>query len=493
MLAADDLRPLFPATLAGLILGAGQTLAIVNALEGSSLAAVVAWVLAAALGALVVVASASAPEGAARRVAESAVVGGAVWLAVEYGTAERLDGFGLDHAAGLGAAAAFALAGRAPGRIAVRLTAAAAVLGTGLLLDDRGALADVGLILPIAVVPAVVLVDGAYDLAGRRRLLPAALVVALPAVAAAVGLVVNLWEDERERRAAFEATQPPPARVGQERIAWTFAAPDFYSGPLVAGDVVVADAQNGVWGLDAETGAKRWRAKVPGRDAIPEPVVDGDLLLYPANLAGLFALEAESGRQRWRFRRAETQLWGAAVAGSVVVAGAWGDRGPGLLGLRRSDGRLMWERGIVGDRFELTAGEAGVRLDIGSDGWTVDPGTGRLTPAAPRRALDYTYGDFSALRSRKHGWKYRPGWDASTSEPVEADGVTYVTVRLDPPKLNGGLYALDAATGKLRWRVEIAGDALHRPAVRGSLVYATGVGNCTSEERCHARLYAVRR
>ena len=74
-----------------------------------------------------------------------------------------------------------------------------------------------------------------------------------------------------------------------------------------------------------------------------------------------------------------------------------------------------------------------------------------------------------------------------------ADGVVFVNVVLDPAKLNGGLYALDARSGRVRWRVEIAGDAEHRPAVRGPLVYVASTGTCAAVGGCRSGLYAVRR
>jgi outer membrane protein assembly factor BamB len=491
VLAPDDFRPLLAATLAALVVLGGQVFAVGSAF-GGSLGGVVFWVVAAALGALVVVARTSAAAGAWRRVLESSVAAFLTWLVLDHGFAERLDGFGLDHAAGLGVGAAVALAGRTPSAVVIRLATLVTVLAAGVVLDDRGTVADVGLLLPVAVVPGVILADGAFGLAARRRLLPAAVLVVLPVAAVAAAVAIENLQRDRAQREAVEAARPPAAKVGRERIAWAFTAPTFNAGPLVAGDVIVADAADGVHGIDAETGAERWLARVPGRDGIPKPVVDGDLLLYPANLAGLYALEVQTGRQRWRFRPEGHQFWGAAPAGDVVVAGAWADRGPRLLGIRRRDGRQLWTKDFASDRFELAAGPDGVRLNMGAGSWRVDPRDGGLTPRQETEA-DYTYGDFSALRSTKRGWKYRAGWEASTSEPVEVDGVVYVNIRLDPAKVNGGLYALDAATGRLLWRVEITGDPAHRPAVRGPFVYVTSSGTCDGVGACRSNLYAIRR
>jgi hypothetical protein len=134
---ADDLRPLLTATLAAAIVFGGQVGALASALGGSSVAALVVWVVLAALAAFAVIARSSGRDGASRRVLEGAVAALAVWLVLEHTVAEwPLDGFGVDYAAGVGAGAAIALAGRTPLRLAFRFVAVAIAVGVLYLLDS---------------------------------------------------------------------------------------------------------------------------------------------------------------------------------------------------------------------------------------------------------------------------------------------------------------------------------------------------------------------
>ena len=58
---------------------------------------------------------------------------------------------------------------------------------------------------------------------------------------------------------------------------------------------------------------------------------------------------------------------------------------------------------------------------------------------------------------------------AIVSSPAVASGVVYVG------SADGGLYAVEAATGKLRWRFDAHGDVNSSPAVDGNTVYAVSL------------------
>jgi outer membrane protein assembly factor BamB len=64
---------------------------------------------------------------------------------------------------------------------------------------------------------------------------------------------------------------------------------------------------------------------------------------------------------------------------------------------------------------------------------------------------------------------------------------------VEQPNAVGGLYALDAETGRLLWRTQLRGGGEFRPAVLGDVVYATSTATCAAAEGCSPELVAVRR
>jgi outer membrane protein assembly factor BamB len=478
--------------VAGAIVLAGEVMAIGFALSGSSFEAAVLWLVGGVIAALAVVAYGSEQHGAARRTVEAAGASLVVFV-----LAQPLDGrtsgfaYAISMAAAAGAGTALALPGRAFTRLAARVVAVAAAAVVVLWLDTITA-SDLDEFLPGLVVAAVGIADVAVDTLGRGRLLLGTSLALGPAAVLVGGVVLNDRADERNLREQRLAAQPAPATVGRERIAWMFPARGFYSGPLVGENLVVADARDAVYGLDATTGTTRWRVLLRGREGLTQPVVDGDLLLYPT-IAGLHAVDATSGRRRWRFAPGGVDMLGVVVHPDGVVAGGWDPPGITLYGLDRGTGRRRWQRFLRGDRLKLVPDPIGALVDTGAGRWRVDSRSGRATHVDTAPEPEYTYGNPAALRSRSRGWLYRAGWEAATSEPLELDGQVFVNIDLWPPKAAGGLYVLDAVTGELQWRVEIPGDSEFKPASRGELVYVTSTGACADLGGCRSGLYAIRR
>ena len=69
-----------------------------------------------------------------------------------------------------------------------------------------------------------------------------------------------------------------------------------------------------------------------------------------------------------------------------------------------------------------------------------------------------------AIGPSGHGWVQTP---YSSSDPIISDGVIYFTVSVS----DGNLFAIDAATGKLKTRFKLKGVELSAPAVVGDLIY----------------------
>jgi outer membrane protein assembly factor BamB len=101
-----------------------------------------------------------------------------------------------------------------------------------------------------------------------------------------------------------------------------------------------------------------------------------------------------------------------------------------------------------------------------------------LSSSAPRPHVSGSSSSPSPRRSATPGRPKRTasGWVFSTAASVDgfvtvADGAVYVGDD------NGNIYAIDAATGKLRWRLHTGNSVVSRPAVAGGTVYVGSEDN----------------
>ena len=149
----------------------------------------------------------------------------------------------------------------------------------------------------------------------------------------------------------------------------------------------------------------------PVAPVVSSPAVAGSTVYVGSNDRHLYALDQASGRVRWSFDAK------SAIASSPAVAGD-------LVAFTSADGHL----------FAVDAGTGRVR-------WRLATG-----PTVP------------------FPWGYESG-DLWTSSPVFADGVVLAGAG------DGYLYAVDAGSGKMRWRLQTAGRIRSSPAVTGGTVF----------------------
>jgi outer membrane protein assembly factor BamB len=215
------------------------------------------------------------------------------------------------------------------------------------------------------------------------------------------------------------------ARSGRVRWAAEAGAP-IDASPAVAGGLVLAATRGGEFlAFDRESGAERWRVRsgaalplawegMSGDLYTASPAVAGDVAIFGGGDGVVYAIDLASGEVRWRFATGGRVRSSPAVADGVVYAGS---ADGSLYALALADGRQRW-------RFDTE----GRRLD-----------------------------------SARHGYDRR----TITSSPAVAGGVVYFGSR------DGSLYAVDAATGALRWRVlhDETSWSIASPAVVGGLVF----------------------
>lgn len=154
-----------------------------------------------------------------------------------------------------------------------------------------------------------------------------------------------------------------------------------------------------------------WRAPTDG-DVVSSPAVAGDVVYIGSGDGGLYALDLHTGARRWRFDA------GSPVSSSPAVGG-------GLVFATARDGSI----------FAVDAA-TGVRR------WRLTTGADLPLP-----------------------WGHESG-DHFLSSPAYVDGMIVVGAG------DGGIYVLNAVTGKKKWRAQTEGRVRASPAVANGKVYA---------------------
>ncbi|NBW66852.1 hypothetical protein EBR44_13980 [bacterium] len=190
-----------------------------------------------------------------------------------------------------------------------------------------------------------------------------------------------------------------------------------------------------------------------GLGAAAEPAYDGSTVYFETADHAAVAVDATNGTTRWRtrFGGAGASTYGQAgcvLGGEVLICGD-----DDIVALRRADGGLLW-------RFTASVGYSpGFFRPLVVGSTLVAP-----SPSGTMYALDIATG---ALR-----WTQRP-WAADTTlisifEPV-SDGTTVYAgyTRFARPNRQGGVIAVDVATGALRWTRAFVPDSARNPESSG--------------------------
>jgi outer membrane protein assembly factor BamB len=223
---------------------------------------------------------------------------------------------------------------------------------------------------------------------------------------------------------------------------------DYYlSSPAVDNGVVYFGSGDGnVYALDAVSGAKRWAFQTRGVVHASPAIADN--AVYIGSFDGSFyALDAVTGELRWRFKTVGDRWFPKGeVQGSAAVAGGtvfFGSRDYNVYALDARTGTGLWNRKIANTWVISTpAIKDGVIFLGTSDGHTFE-------------AMDAESG---AVR-----WTFPVNLNVFSSPGVAGDTVYFGC-------FNGMLYALDAATGKERWRYATPASS----ANCGAVLDATG-------------------
>ena len=256
------------------------------------------------------------------------------------------------------------------------------------------------------------------------------------------------------------------ARTGESRWAAEVDAP-IDAAPAVAGKLVLVATRAGAFlALDRETGEERWR--VESGEALPlawegmsgdlytaSPAVAGGVALFGGGDGGVYAIEVGSGEVRWRFPTGGRVRSSPAVADGVVYAGS---ADGSLYAIALDDGRRLW-------RFDTE----GRRLDSSAFGY--DRRTITSSPAVADGAVVFGSrdGSFYAVDAATGALRWRVLHDEtswSIASPAVVDGLV-----LDASSDAGFFHAVDAATGRVVWRVDVGEPIWPSPVVAGGTAW----------------------
>lgn len=270
--------------------------------------------------------------------------------------------------------------------------------------------------------------------------------------------------------AARSGSQPGPVPAAAPPEAWraptgwfSRAQPAVGRGLVFFGGFSLGGRQSVVEALDSGRGGVRWQTTAPvGWAEIPDtPALAGDLLFAPvqAPVSGVMALVAWTGQPVWFAPFGFTSLTSPAADGESVYIAGWGVRNPRLGALGDS----------VGSVFALDQ-------KTGRERWRyID--SARFGPVAVGREMVYVPSNRGLFALARADGQKR--WQARfTPLPGEApvvSGDVVVFAGTDVTSGATGVYAIDAATGALRWRADLEASLSVGlgTAATGDAVYVT--------------------
>jgi outer membrane protein assembly factor BamB len=211
---------------------------------------------------------------------------------------------------------------------------------------------------------------------------------------------------------------------------------------LAQGQLFVQNWSREVYALDAASGVLRWRFDYSPSQADDHRqaglLVIDDLVLVPAWNGTLFALDATTSEQRWQFSGGQP-LRAQPVYGGAGLYLASGD---GTLSALTLDGSLRWQQSLESPLLSAPALlPRGVAV-VSRDGQVV--------------AYD---------QDGKMLWQRELNESCYYGAPLYHDNSLFLVTAAN------GLWKLDAATGAIIWRAELAGPSYATPLLADGRIF----------------------
>lgn len=258
-----------------------------------------------------------------------------------------------------------------------------------------------------------------------------------------------------------------------KRILWLTAligtlSPLAFSQNMFRGNL----AHTGVYAGEAPRQFKgvKWAFKTDGW-VLSSPALYEGLVYFGSDDKNLYALDASSGIEKWKFATGGPVRSSPAVVAGTVYFGSY----DGIFyALDAASGKLKWKFETAGEKQFEAKGLHGYfpRAQTVPDFWDFF-----LSSPAVDRGLAYFGsgdGNLYALDAQTGQLKWKVDTqDVVHSSPALADGVVYVG------SWDSYLYALDAATGQEKWKFKTGEDKTNynqvgiqsSPAVSDGVVY----------------------
>ena len=212
----------------------------------------------------------------------------------------------------------------------------------------------------------------------------------------------------------------------------------------------------------------KWTFHTPG-EVVSSPAVDGNTVYVGSSGGNLYAVDRESGALKWKFEVKNRVASSPAVAGGIVYFGAYDGF---FYAVDAATGQQKWKFQTGGERRYTARNLHGMQPSIET---RPDPWDSYLSsPAVWNGAVYFGSGDGNvyaldaATGSLK--WRYQTG-DVVHASPAIADGMVFIG------SWDSFFYALDAATGAEKWRYKTGDDpATHNQVgIQSSAAVVDGV------------------
>ncbi len=208
-----------------------------------------------------------------------------------------------------------------------------------------------------------------------------------------------------------------------------------------------------------------------GARVVSSPVTDGSAIYFGSDDGNIYAVDATSGKQRWQHTTGGPVSSSASVVDGTLYIVSYDGK---LYALDSRTGSTKWKFATAGEKHFEGKGMHGMQP---RNQTIADPFDIYLSsPLVAKGIVYFGSGDnnFYAVdaASGELRWKFATG-DVVHASPAYADGVVYFG------SWDSNFYALDALTGKEKWRLHTGEDAvMHNqvgfqssPAVINGVVY----------------------
>ncbi|MFQ3677394.1 MAG: PQQ-binding-like beta-propeller repeat protein [Fimbriimonadaceae bacterium] len=289
--------------------------------------------------------------------------------------------------------------------------------------------------------------------------------------------------------AAAEFTGPTP-------LAWRWAHPTTVSPngvPAVRGDSLFVAVGNRVFSLDRATGNQRWR--FPIADPIPgsfrsAPVVAGDVVVAAADNRFMYGIDAATGQSRWQYISEVPFVGQPVVAGNLVVIQRSDNR---LLAVNSETGAAAWAapynvfdgiQGQLASYQNLVLYFTNANMLVALNAATLNIAWSRRFSVVMPESQPIVFGDnvfvntgtFVVSLGAGNGavrWQAQTGEQLAFSPAVSPVGVVTAVSR------DGRVFFIDSATGRVNRNqtLDLGTILVARPtAADGKFVYPTSNG-----------------